>query len=112
MTYKLKVEKSRVKDLPKEDMFEIEISSQEVYDIYIEKQHEFDLSDIKLVLDDLGDDDVLECYDFIKAQITDDMKDRMAYRMRKFIENDDSWIYARDEAINEIIQEEKRNEEC
>ena len=76
MTYKLKVEKSRVKDLPKEDMFEIEISSQEVYDIYIEKQHEFDLSDIKLVLDDLGDDDVLECYDFIKAQITDDMKDR------------------------------------
>ena len=112
MTYKLKVDKSRIKKLPEEDVYEIEISSQEVYDIYFKKQHEFDLSDIEDVLIDLGDEGVLECYDFIKAQITDDMKDRMAYRMRKFIENDDSWIYARDEAVNEIIQEEKRNEEC
>ena len=110
MAYKLKVDKSRIKKLPEEDMYEIEISSQEAYDIYFKKQHEFDLSDIEDVLDDLGDDGVLECYGFIKSQITDDMKDRMAYKMRKFIENDDNWIYSRDEAVNEIIQEEKR--EC
>ena len=113
MECKLRIEKNRVKDLPEEGMCEIELTYTEEYIIYCGKQHKYDRANIDDAISNIDDEDFIEIYGIEKSQITEDMKEKMAYRMREYLEryDDDSLEYARGDAIGEIIETATKSDE-
>lgn len=69
------------------DGLEIELTRQEVADCYYEYQHSGDLEDIFYMLKDNDDESCKEMLDHLKSD--PDFADRVAYRFRKYI--DDDW---------------------
>lgn len=86
---------------------EIELTSRELYDAYVEQEHYFDKCDIEDMIVGWEDDDIVEVYG-VTRDAFESLVEEMAYRKRRYMDKYDvSWDYARDEAIRDVIREEK-----
>lgn len=82
---------------------EIELTSQELYEAYLEKQNEFDRQDIEDVFDGFDDNELEDMYGMTRAQLAEKIPE-LAHEMRRNIDKYDmSWQAARDEAIAEKL---------
>ena len=82
---------------------EIELTSQELYEAYLEKENEFDRQDIEDVFNSLDDDELEDMYGLTREQITEKIPE-LAHEMRRNINKYDmSWQAARDVAIAEKL---------
>lgn len=82
---------------------EIELTSQELYEAYLEKQNEFDRQDIEDVFNGFDDDELEDMYGMTRAQLEEKIPE-LAHEMRRNIDKYDmSWQAARDEAIAEKL---------
>ena len=80
---------------------EIELTSRELYDAYFEQQHLFDLEEVDAYFG-LGSEWAQERYGLTE----DDVKsayERIARRYRKYLDNDDGWLYAMEGACEYIL---------
>ena len=82
---------------------EIELTDNELYQAYLEKEFQFDRMDVEDVFDGISDDDLIEAYgvgfDAI-APLIDEMAEQKRRNMDKY---DMSWDYARDDAIRYVL---------
>lgn len=85
----------------------IELTKTQELDIYYKVQHDIDLEDIEDAIRECDDVQFYDDYGVKKEYVTDEMKEKMADRMRHFLSNDDTWIYLRDDAIRFEIEEEQ-----
>lgn len=84
---------------------EIELTSDELYQAYEEKQHLYDMMDIEFELDVYDDDELVEQYGMTREQLNK-LVSEMAYRMRKYIDKYDmDFEDARVDAIKDIADE-------
>lgn len=80
---------------------EIELTSQELYEAYLEKQNEFDRQDIEDVFNGFDDDELEDMYGMTRAQLEEKIPE-FAHEMRRNIDKYDmSWQGARDATIAE-----------
>lgn len=89
---------------------EIELTSEEMFNAYLEKEHQFDVQDIEDELEYLESEDALVVYGLPLATVWF-LKDRIAYRYRKYMENYGDWNDQRDEAIADVLREYKEEME-
>lgn len=84
-------------------LVEIELTSQEIYEAYLEKQNEFDRQDVENVFDAYNDDELEDFYGLTREQIAEKIPE-IAHEMRRNIDKYDmSWQAARDAAIAEKL---------
>lgn len=83
---------------------EFELTQQEMFNAYEERQHYYDVQDIDAYLGGMEDDELMENYGLTRVEV-EDAYDVIADRMRDYIDrsDNDSWCYARDIAIDEVI---------
>lgn len=81
---------------------EITLTDGELWEAFEEEQHKCDLSDIDNAFEDLTDDELMEIYGATMETI-EPLKDAMAYRYRKYRDDDEGWLDDRDYAIRYII---------
>ena len=87
---------------------EIELTAQEIYDVFVSEQHQFDISDIKMMFEGLDAAEIAESYDMPWTEI-EPLIPEMARRYRKYIDNySEDWIYQRDEAIADVLNEHRK----
>lgn len=90
----------------------ITLTGQEVYEAFREKEFEYDRQDIQDELENREAEDAQNICGVPCSFITESMIDDMASEMRRQIDKYDvSWDYARDEAIQEIIEKELKKRE-
>lgn len=83
---------------------EIELTDDELYDAYLEKEFIFDKQSIEDAICGWSDQEVLEVYDVDRTKFLS-LADDMAAEMRRNIDKYEmSWSYARDEAIADVLQ--------
>ena len=93
---------------------EFELTDQELREAYYEQQHKFDIEDIEWAFEDVSEEEIIETYGLPLEEIKP-LLDRIAYRYRKYRNDDEGWTYDRDEAISYILSaymEEKEREEA
>lgn len=81
---------------------EIELTAAELWEAYVEEQHECDLSDIDCAFEDMDDDELMEIYGATMEEI-EPLKDAMAYRYRRYRDEDEMWVEDRDYAIRYML---------
>ena len=81
---------------------EFELTDYEMRQAYYEQEHICDVEDIKSYFEDFTDED-FECNYGMTRQEVESKYDAIAYRMRKYLGDDDSWTYSRDAAIEYIL---------
>jgi hypothetical protein len=81
---------------------EIKLTDRELWEAYEEEQHKCDLSDIDNAFEDLTDDELMEIYGATMETI-EPLKDAMAYRYRKYRDDDEMWVEDRDYAIRYML---------
>lgn len=81
---------------------DIVLTSDECLKVFYEMRDIFDKQDIEDNFESLNEDECMESYG-ITLEEAKGLYGDMAQRMRHYIDNDDSWTYARDEAIRDII---------
>ncbi len=82
---------------------EIELTSDELYEAYLEKQNQFDCEDIEDVFNGFDDDELEDMYGMTRAQLAEKIPE-LAHEMRRNIyKYDMSWQAARDAAIAEKL---------
>ena len=82
---------------------EIELTAHEMWDAYIEKQHQFDVEDIEDYFYGCEDDELIEKYLKTGEEIKQ-LYEAIANEMRRNIDKYDmDWQYAREEAIHQIL---------
>ena len=81
---------------------EIELTNRELWEAYVEEQHKCDLSDIDNAFEDLTDDELMEIYG-ATIETIEPLKDAMAYRYRRYRDEDEGWLDDRDYAIRYVI---------
>lgn len=87
---------------------EFELSDKELYNAYKEQENIFDMEDIKDVFACLDDSELWETYGLSRGQL-ELLIDEMAYQMRRNINKYDmSWDYARDDAIQNVADAERK----
>ena len=90
---------------------EIELTAQEMYDVFTEEQHKFDISDVKLAFEGLDAAEIAEDYDVAWTEI-EPLIPEMARRYRKYMNDySEDWIYQRDEAIFDVLGEYRKEME-
>lgn len=82
-----------------------ELTPPEMREAFFEWQHMYDMEDIEWCIDDMDDAECVEQYGVTLEQFRG-LISKMAYRMRKYLDNDDGWSDLRDYAIRKIIDEE------
>lgn len=86
---------------------EFELTNLELYNAYAEQQHNFDRLDVLGYLNEFSDEQLVNDYGMTRVEaemLIDDMADRMRRYMDKY---ECDWSYARDEAVSEILNENK-----
>ena len=100
---------------------EIELTNDELLTAYLEKEHLFDIENVRNILsnyeDTAEDEPITYCIDNedenSAVTLTDDDIDRIAYRLRKFYDwkDDGDWFYdSVHEATRDIINWNKEGE--
>lgn len=90
---------------------EIELTAQEMYDVFTEEQRLFDISDIKMTFEGLDAAEIAESYDTQWSEI-EPLIPEMARRYRKYMNDySDDWVYQRDEAIADVLNEHRKERE-
>lgn len=82
---------------------EFELTYSEMWDAYMEEQHNCDREDVLTAFDYMDEEDMIATYGVTMGEI-EPLVDAMAYRYRKYMEMDDSWGYNREEAIRYILE--------
>lgn len=82
---------------------EIELTDGEVFDAYLEKEFEFDKSDIENVLYGMSDDELIEEYGADRAKIESLMDEIATEKRRNMDKYDTDWNYATTEAIRDVL---------
>ena len=82
---------------------EFELTYHEMWDAYMEEQYNCCREDVLMAFEDMTDDDLMETYGATMEEIKP-LVDAMAHRYRKYMDNDDSWSYNREEAIRYILE--------
>ena len=91
---------------------EIELTAQEMYDVFAEEQRLFDISDIKMTFEGLDAAEIAESYDMSWTEI-EPLIPEMARRYRKYMNDySEDWIYQRDEAIADVLSEHRKEMEA
>lgn len=91
---------------------EIELTAQEMYDVFTEEQRLFDIGDIKMTFECLDAAEIAESYDMPWTEI-EPLIPEMARRYRKYMNDySEDWIYQRDEAITNVLSEHRRKTEA
>ena len=90
---------------------EITLTQQEMFYAYEERQHHYDVQDIDAYLGRMSEEELEENYGMSRVEV-EDAYDVIAYRMRRYIDrsDDDSWCYARDNAIEDVLGIDRRME--
>ena len=83
---------------------EITLNSVELWDAYMEKQHEYDLEDVDNYLEYHDETDIMQEYG-VTMDGFDNLKEEMASLYRKYRDYDESWVRDRDEAVEYILSE-------
>ena len=81
-----------------------ELTSFELYDAYDEVQKKFDEEDVAMAIDYDTDDSIRERYG-ISLEEFKALIPAIARRMRRYLNNDDDWIYSRDAAIDYVVDD-------
>lgn len=90
---------------------EIELTQQEMYDVFVAKQHQFDIDDVKMAFECLDAAEIAENYDAPWTEI-EPLIPEMARRYRKYMNNySEDWLYQRDEAIFDVLSEHRKETE-
>ena len=82
---------------------EIELTRQETYEAYLEKQNEFDQQDIKDVFYGFDDEELEDMYGLTRAQLIEKTPELAAEMRRNIDKYDMAWQEARDAAIAEKL---------
>ena len=83
---------------------EIELTDDELYDAYLDKEFIFDKQGVEDTICGWSDQEVLEVYDVDRTKFLS-LADDMAVEMRRNIDKYEmSCSYARDEAIADVLQ--------
>lgn len=93
-------------------MVEIELTSEEVRDIYEEKEHEYDVQNVKAVLENASPEEFYDKYQISLnwAYNNEELIENIADDMRKNIDKYDMhWDSARDNAMKDIIAKHVRD---
>lgn len=85
---------------------EFELTSMELYAAYLEKEHLSDKDEIFFAFDGMDDDEMMESYGVTMEDVIP-LVNEMAYRFRKYMNEDESWSYNREEAIHYILDARK-----
>ena len=87
--------------------FEFELTNDELWNAYIEKEHQFDIDDVDSFFCGCSDDELRILYKKTREEIKS-MYDDIAYEMRRNIDKYDmDWEYARDEAVVSVLIQDK-----
>lgn len=87
--------------------FEFELTNDELWNAYIEKEHQFDIEDVESFFCGFSDDELRLLYKKSSEEIKS-MYDDIAYEMRRNIDKYDmDWEYARDEAVTSVLIQDK-----
>lgn len=86
---------------------EITLTDRELWEAYVEEQHKCDLSDIDNAFEDLDDDELMEIYG-VTMKTIETLKDAMAYRYRRYRDEDEGWLDDRDYAIRYVLMENEK----
>lgn len=86
---------------------EITLTQQELWDAFKEEQSNCDVSDISMMFDDVDATEIAETYDMPWSEI-EPLIPEMARRYRKYMDNSEDWIYQRDEAIADVLNERRK----
>lgn len=87
--------------------YEFELTSDEMYNAYLEKEYQFDRQDIEDVFDGMDEEDVVLSYGLRKAVIESLYEDMAEAKRQNMDKYDMDWVAARDCAINDIVREYK-----
>lgn len=91
--------------------YEFELTNRELYDVYFEQQHEFDVLDVKDVFDCMEEDDFQQTYGVTEKEAYKSVEE-IASRMRMNIDKYDlCWQDARDDAIFYVLTKLKNAKE-
>lgn len=82
---------------------EIELTSHETYEAYLEKQNEFDQQDIEDVFYGFDDEELENMYGLTRAQLIEKTPELAAEMRRNIDKYDMTWQEARDAAIAEKL---------
>ena len=83
--------------------FTFELTYAELRAAFEEEQMNCDEADVRDAFDDwYPDEEIVELYGVTKAQLESIVPD-IARRFRRYMENDDSWCFARTEAIRDEV---------
>lgn len=82
---------------------EIELTSHETYEAYLEKQNEFDQQDIEDVFYGFDDEELEDMYGLTRAQLIEKTPELAAEMRRNIDKYDMAWQEARDAAIAEKL---------
>lgn len=85
---------------------EIELTPEELYQIYTEEQRQWDISDVKMAFDGMDAAEIADAYDMPWTEI-EPLIPEMARRYRKYMDNDESWGHNRDEAIAYVLADHR-----
>lgn len=85
------------------EKFTFKLTYAELRAAYKEEQMNCDEADVRDAFDDwYSDEEIVDLYGVTKAQLMSILPD-IAIRFRKYMENDDTWCYARAEAIRDTV---------
>lgn len=87
--------------------YEFELTSDEMYNAYCEKEYQFDRQDIEDVFDGMDEEDVVLSYGLGKAVIESLYEDMAEAKRQNMDKYDVDWVAARDCAIDDTIREYK-----
>lgn len=82
---------------------EIELTSHETYEAYLEKQNEFDKQDIEDVFYGFDDEELEDMYGLTREQLIEKTPELAAEMRRNIDKYDMTWQEARDAAIAEKL---------
>lgn len=86
---------------------EFELTDDELWSAFQEKERQFDRQDIEDAIDDLEDEDIEDLYS-VSREVLESLFDQMASKKRRYQdEYGMMWTEARDEAIRDVVRHYK-----
>lgn len=81
---------------------EIELTEGEMTRAYYEQMDKFDIADILDYFDGFSDEEIMDTYRITREELYGKVP-AIARRYRKYMYDDDTWIYSRDAAIDYVL---------
>lgn len=92
----------KIKRMINGEEYEFELTDDEVWDAYCEKQDVFDLDDTQMMLE-TNEDWILDLPTAEKNAVVE----LIARRYRERLDNDDTWYYIMNDVIADVVEEER-----